>query len=553
MDGVAGVVHPDKTHRPAVLPERHRDEPLDPLAAEILPFPGGGLLQGPQVVEHDGLVFVKGPDPASQRLGRDRLQACPLGRHVPGAPLEGVVPIARQPGIVLKEVGPVRLVKLAHRGQHLVDRFAEIRMGGEGLHVAHDFVGKGQALPGALAHILLLGDIQRHLQPDLPAPVGHHLVLEEEMPPAVLILILPDIEGVLAQLGVGAEGAGLVHPVEDLVALAAQVVPHAEHPLPGGVEVVKLVRLQVADVEDVVFRLQDGLGDLVLRAGGQQGPDLSRSRRLVVGLQCPGLPLLAAGGKALRRAGPLKEEALIQRRVQLLQHRQLLRCLHPLAAHPDLAAVRQLQHVAHQTIVIGALLNIPDKAAVDLDLIYLHVLQPAEAGIAGAEIIHGDLDPLGLPSAENAVELGIIHQLPALRQLDGQGAARKAAVPQHPEHIRLNGRLCQLDIGHVHAHPEGGACPPPKGALLQSSAEHPKPHRDDQAALLQQGDELRRRHLPPAGGMVAQQGLRSVALIGLRPHLGLVVKGETGKARYHGGFQIPPQLQGPQPLFVVRR
>ena len=264
----------------------------------------------------------------------------------------------------------------------------------EGLGVACDLLGKNQTLLGVAADHLMFGNVQRHLHPQLLALKGDNFVLEQEVPPAVLILLVPDVEIVPLQHGIGAEGAGLVQALERLVALPAPVVPQAHQALSGRVDVVQLIGVHVADVEDVVLRLQNHLGQLVLRPV-DGGGDVRDVELAAVGV-LPLHPLLVAGAvrleipllQLLRRAGLGEEEALKQRGMELLQSRQLVLGLHTLAAHPDLAAVRQLQHVAQQAVVVHTVLDIVDKAAVDLDLVNLQLLQPPQAGVAGAEVVH---------------------------------------------------------------------------------------------------------------------------------------------------------------------
>lgn len=152
--------------------------------------------------------------------------------------------------------------------------------------------------------------------------------------------------------------------------------------------------------------------------------------------------------------GSGKPEPLQQHGMKLLQYRQFLLGLHALTAHPDLTGVGQLQHVAQQAIVIGAVLDVADEASVDLDLINVHLLETAQTGVSGAEIIHRDLDPLPLPLAEDLVEIGIVLQLHALCDLNGQRIPGKAALPHCLAHILHHTGLAQLGVGHIDADAE---------------------------------------------------------------------------------------------------
>ena len=84
------------------------------------------------------------------------------------------------------------------------------------------------------------------------------------MSPAISILIFPDIKGILPQAGIGTERTGFIYSMEDFITLAPFIVPHAEYPLACRLQLVKLIGIHVADIEDIVFRLHNGAGHLVL-------------------------------------------------------------------------------------------------------------------------------------------------------------------------------------------------------------------------------------------------------------------------------------------------
>ena len=110
------------------------------------------------------------------------------------------------------------------------------------------------------------------------ALVTDDFVLEEEVAAAVFVFLVPDVEGLLLELVVGAEGAGSVQTLEGLVALAPLIMVDAEEPLARRVEVIELVGVHIADVEDVVLGGQDHAGKLVLgpfgRGGEAQGGEI---------------------------------------------------------------------------------------------------------------------------------------------------------------------------------------------------------------------------------------------------------------------------------------
>ena len=110
-----------------------------------------------------------------------------------------------------------------------------------------------------------------------------------------------------------------------------------------------------------------------------------------------------------------------------LQHGKFLGVFHAFAAYADAAARSQFDDVGQKTQIVGAVLNAAHEAAVDLDLVDGQFFQPAQAGIAGPEIVHGDRYALLLPSAEHGVQIRIVLKLPAFRDLDGESASGKTA------------------------------------------------------------------------------------------------------------------------------
>ena len=239
--------------------------------------------------------------------------------------------------------------------------------------------------------------------------------------------------------------------------------------------------------------------------------------------------------------------------MEVFQHPKLRLRLSTLAADPDTAAVRQLDHIAQKAVVIRALFNTAHKAPVNLDLIDLHLLQPVQAGISCSKVIHGDLDALILPSAEDAVEMGIVQKLHALRDLNGQRAARQPALAQKLQHILLDGCVPELAVRHIHTHMELRQHAAPPAALLQRPLHDPKAHGVDQSGLLQHGYKFRRRDLSPQRRRIPQKCLRTVNMVGLGADLHLIAHRKPGKVMGHTPLQVLPQLHGLELLLVVLR
>ena len=197
------------------------------------------------------------------------------------------------------------------------------------------------------------------------------------------------------------------------------------------------------------------------------------------------------------------------------------------------------------------MLDIVDKAAVNLDLVNLQLLQPPQAGVAGAEVVHRDLNAALLPLEKQLVDVGIVQQLHALGDLQGQRVAGQAAPVHRVQHLLDDVLLAQLGIGHIDAHMEVGRLPAPRPALRQRGVQHPDAHRADQLALLQNGHKLSRRHASPPGRGVPQQGLGAVEPVGAGANLGLVAQRKALKALPDALCQVLLQLQGGNLLLIV--
>ena len=190
---------------------------------------------------------------------------------------------------------------------------------------------------------------------------------------------------------------------------------------------------------------------------------------------------------------------------------------------------RQLQHIAQQPVIVGAVLNTADKAAVDFDLINIQILQITEAGVACTEIIHRDLNPRLLPPVEQLVEVGIVLQLHTLGDLQGKGVPRQAALLQQLQHLMGNFAVAELRIGDIDADMHLRQLFAPLPALGQRRLEHPQAHGMDHAGLLQHRDKLYWAHRPPGGGLIAQQRLRPEQVVAAGVYLGLIAQRKAGK------------------------
>ena len=228
--------------------------------------------------------------------------------------------------------------------------------------------------------------------------------------------------------------------------------------------------------------------------------------------------------KLLCRHRSAKKEALDQLREERIQTMKLLLVLYALTADPNPGAVGQLQHIAEQPVIISALLDLTDKAAVNLNLIHLQTLQIAQGRISGSKIINRNMNFLITPIREYIIKIIIILQLHALRNFHCDISARKPCLSGCFHHIIYNRSLSQLHIGSIDTDAEILLQLPPSGALGKCLLHHPLTYRNDHTALLQNRDKHNRRHKTKFPGTIAQQCLCTVKLIFIGGYLGLIIK-----------------------------
>ena len=142
------------------------------------------------------------------------------------------------------------------------------------------------------------------------------------------------------------------------------------------------------------------------------------------------------------RVGPGVDEALeVARRHRLaevvalhlvaalaLEERQLCDGLDALGAGPHAQAVAETDHGAHDRVGIGPGLERGDERAIDLDLVERELLQVAQARVAGAEVVHGDVHAKVLELAQRGHRrVGVLEQ-DALGDLELETLGREARV-----------------------------------------------------------------------------------------------------------------------------
>ena len=101
----------------------------------------------------------------------------------------------------------------------------------------------------------------------------------------------------------------------------------------------------------------------------------------------------------------------------------------------------------------------------------------------------------------------------------------------------------QLPVGKIDAHVKIRLKLTPFPALLHRMIKHPASQRDDQAALLQQGDKFTGRYISVFGTAPSGQRLRPVQGSGLRLNLWLITDGKTRETTVNAFPQKLCQLQ----------
>ena len=170
-------------------------------------------------------------------------------------------------------------------------------------------------------------------------------------------------------------------------------------------------------------------------------------------------------------------------------------------------------------VAVGRIGDAADEGLVDLDLVERRVLQIAERGIAGAEIVQRQADAQHLERGEDFLGGGAIAHHHRFGQFDFQPFGRQAAVGQRLGHGRGKARVGELRGRYVHRdlHPAR-----PFGGIGAGLFQHPIAQRADQVGFLGNRDEDRRRNIAQFGMFPAREGFERDDLFGLGIDDGLI-------------------------------
>ena len=274
MNEVPRVVHPDKSQQLSAQKKRGSNQPGDILCHQYLVFLWADVFEQLRVVDDDRLVLPEQLQPAMYHLFRNLHQILLLWDHVvTAAPFIGVVPTRRVLRVRLEDIGAVGLVGFADRFQYPPDGRLIISVLRQHPGIIDDLPCKGQLFLDFPADNLVLGDVHCDFQTCLPALKFDQFILEQKMPFAVFVFTFPDSKLVGVEKLVVAEGTGLIASLQHLVAFSPPEVSAAHQLLSRWIQVVQLVAVRVADIDDIVGRLHNCANNLVFSpvVGGGEG------------------------------------------------------------------------------------------------------------------------------------------------------------------------------------------------------------------------------------------------------------------------------------------
>ena len=150
----------------------------------------------------------------------------------------------------------------------------------------------------------------------------------------------------------------------------------------------------------------------------------------------------------------------------------------------------QLDHRAHEHRRIVAGQHVADERLVDLDRIHRQLLQVAQAGVAGAEVVDEQLDAEPLEAHQRVQRPGrILHQR-ALGELELDPRRPRAPGGEQPLDPIEQLRVAQIVGGEIDRDRPVEAGFVPCMALAEHRLQHPMGERRDEARVFRQRDEL---------------------------------------------------------------
>ena len=152
---------------------------------------------------------------------------------------------------------------------------------------------------------------------------------------------------------------------------------------------------------------------------------------------------------------------------------------------------------------------------------------------------------------KNTVVIFIILQLDALCQLQCQRIAGQAGLFQNIQNRGGDVFLKQLNIRKIDADVQAGKREPPFPAGSKCGAKYPFTNRNDQPALLEQGDKFSRTYDAACRRMKTQQCLHSTDPAALTLQLRLVAEKKPLKIMLDAVPHLGEQFQGTLMLLII--
>jgi hypothetical protein len=160
-----------------------------------------------------------------------------------------------------------------------------------------------------------------------------------------------------------------------------------------------------------------------------------------------------------------------------------------------------------------------DEGPVDLDDVRPQLLQVAERGVAGAEVVDRDADPEPAQRLEAFDRRLHVARERALGHLERQQSGIERGVDEDPFDHGVKPRVVELPAGDVDRHVQRPAAPRRGGGDdLAGLFEYPRADGDDQAARLRDRDELLRHDQALVRVLPSQERLGTAHLAALQLH-----------------------------------
>src|SRR5882672_4142520 len=239
----------------------------------------------------------------------------------------------------------------------------------------------------------------------------------------------------------------------------------------------------------------------------------------------------------LGRDGGGKEVSLPLLATVRAQEFQLLRSLDSLGDHPQSERMRERNHRLGDRRIVPGLVDSDHERAVDLQAVDRQPRQIAQARIARAEIVHGDLHAEGFQAIQDLGRLLPILDQDALGELELQTPGLELGGAHGALHGLDEAGAAELPRGNVYGEAQPGVARLVPGLDLATALDDGElAERVDQIGVLGDGHELHRRDPPPPLVMPAHQGFDPDDAPAGEHHLRLVVHFQLVL------FQREPQL-----------